>query len=426
MPVWQPNSGREIKKVIYLHSLTVPDWRDIDGVSLYSGRSYAVARRDLPSVHIQSFHPGEDYLEYRRDFLGYGEIEQIKIARGEGSYLVEQLLNDKKLMDWLKNEFCDEYTVLEPFVVTELEERVAEQLRVPILGNPNQLRRFGEKSAFRQLVSSLGLRVVPGIEYLRDEKDFLDAVFHLFQMGAGQVVVKGDEGASSAQNLFLTNKPGWEQKVKRFLMDKGFKSGVVEICVDLALSPSKHFSCQNGDIIEYQGPWEQRLTGPNRVFDGAKFPAGSIAEPEINELNQQGLALAKKMNELGVQGPIGFDAGLLKGKPGRREICWFEANLREGGVTIPIRCLHELDAKDKPALVQNWKMRALKRASFGDLVKKFRPHLFSMKKRQGIIFINPGCLQMGMIQSIIVASTPREIEKYRQILQKGLRNLRNA
>ncbi|MFZ5365527.1 MAG: hypothetical protein ACOZBH_05040 [Patescibacteria group bacterium] len=408
-------------KQLYVHAISDKNWSGIHSVEKYEFRVIVSAPKDQENIYVFSEAPDEEYLAYRRDYLGYQiDQEQFFVASGHGRHLAERVLNDHPLVERLKG-MLPQGSIMDTFTVGPAEERLAERMGMRLIGKTADAN-LGSKSNFRRLVKQSGFQVAPGHECLTSSLEVIGAAAELFDRGARRVVVKGDFGASSSQNQLFESDENWVEKVERFLDDISFSGGVVEEWIEnVEISPSTHYQL-NGRAVQQPGPWEQVLRGRNRVYAGATYPA-RVSQKLAREIKRQGLAIAGLFSDLGVEGALGFDCVVTNSG----QIIWSEANVRKGGVTF-IRDF---------AVVQNvidrviWGLdlvdERLMNMSFGEVLKKTKPLLFrstdSDSQKEGVVFYNVGCLSKGKIQLIIVAKTVEEAQFYWTMLNRKMFDL---
>jgi len=401
---------------VYAHAISNPNWEGIHAVARYEARILVCSRKQGKIVFVFSDQPDADYLKYRKKYLGYDKEETIIVTTGKGSHLAERLLNDSATLRKLKKLLPRE-TILDTFTIGPLEEKLAQALGFKLIGSASN-EALGCKSQFRQIAKSADLHVARGFEFLTSINEVISAAQELFKRGAKFIVVKGDYGASSAQNQKFTNEPGWQNKVQEFCERIGFESGVVEEWMeDIVISPSIHFFL-NGRVIEQKpGPWEQILKEANKVFAGAKYPA-DIPKQVAAKIRGQGSILAAAYSKLGLEGPLGFDTVVH----GNNNISWIEANARRGGVTF-IRDFAEVqDVLHKVVWGLDLKNPRLAKMTFKQLLEKTKPLLYhhAEKEKGGIVFYNVGCMSQSKIQVIIVADTKEEAQYYWTVLNQRL------
>ena len=411
-----------IGPIVYAHAISNPNWIGIHAVQRYETRILVCSRREGQNIFVFSEKPDSDYLKYRSEYLGYDDVDEtILVPNAQGTHLAERIMNDPAIIKTLR-EMVPQGTEFDTFTIGPDEEKLAQTLGFKIIGRAaNEIH--GSKSRFRQIVREAGYSVSPGFECLASPDDVISAAEALFDAGAREIVVKGDLGASSAQNERFRNSNGWKYQIGEFCTEIEFRSGVVEQWVeDTEASPSTHYELNGqGRPIQQPGPWQQVLKGRRQIYKGAKYPA-LVSKGMAREIRRQGYDIACRYYDLGVQGPLGFDSILKNG-----EIIWEEANLRKGGVTFIRDFAVRQGVLDKIVWGLDLENERLKRYSFKRVLKKAKPLLFSSsdthRTQEGIVLYNVGCLAEGKIQVIIVANNIQNAEYYWTWLQKVLFDL---
>jgi len=398
---------------VYIHAMSDPDWEEITGIEDYEGRILACVPQD--SLVICSTEINRAYLDYRNRVLGIDD--GVMFARGSGKNLAQRILNDEALMAQLKKLAFERGLILDTFIVGPDEVELARALGVELLGDPEHTWHFGSKSGFREIARSIGLQVAPGFEWQDSLEKVIQCCRDLFANGFARVVVKGDRGASSAENInFTENDEAWEIRVYQLWQGLHNKSCAVERWFeDTSISPSIHFKITDNDVEPLLGPWQQVLSGANYEYAGIMHPID--APFDITErLRKQGVRLAYEYQKRGYRGFLGFDTIIRE----NGEIIWIECNARKGGPYYPMRFAELVDLPTPVIWGRDRSSHELRKISFEDLVEQFQEQLFFREKGRGIVFYNVGLMQYGKIQTIIIASTRAEAALYWQIVEDRL------
>jgi len=400
---------------VFVHAISNPNWKGIHAVEKYEQRILVCSPRKGKVVFVFSEKPDPDFMQYRRDYLGYSGDEIMIITQGKGEHLGERLLNDRRSIGFLKS-LVPKGTVIETFTAGPTEEKLAKKLGFTMIGGPEH-EKLGSKSRLRQLAKQMGLKVSPGFEFAEDVNEVIEAAEQLFEAGVETVVVKGDYGASSSQNAKFTRSEGWQNNIRRFCYHIEFQAGAVEEWIDdVEISPSTHFML-NGKAIAEPGPWEQVLRGQTKIYAGAKYPA-QVSDEIAEQIRSQGLKLAEGYNELGYKGPLGFDTIVRQ----NGDILWSDVNARQGGVTFIRNFAVEQQLLHKVVWGLDIVDDRLRYYTFKQVLKKAKALLYDYQKKEqgGVVFYNVGCLSEGKIQVIIVADNEPEANYNWRLVNKRL------
>jgi len=225
-----------------------------------------------------------------------------------------------------------------PFVLSELEERLASSLNVPLYGPATSLAYYGSKSGSREVGTAAGVPMARGFGDLRTLTEIEDAIESL---PGERVIVKLNDGYSGLGNAILTKD---DRSLTSFsaagetwtsFTDKIAERGaVVEEFIEHRplYYPSALARVSPGGHSEVLATHDQVLGGPNNdVYQGCTFPAAPEYRAEVG-------ASARKIAEIlagkGVIGMFGMDFFAMKTDAGYAALLC-EINLRIGGTTHP-------------------------------------------------------------------------------------------
>lgn len=391
---------------VRLPSLSLEDWQGIEGLPEYEHRAFL--ETITGDVLLVSKPVNPEFLKYLRDDLGMAQDVKIIVVNGHGNNLAQRAANDPQILSQLR-DFADQGFVLDPFIVGPDEEFLARAVGMAMLGDSDIAMSFGTKSAFRKICRQQKVPIAEGFEDLFGADHVIEAVAELFR-NCDRVVIKGDYGASSAQNRVIRKTSDWPSEVRKACSEMNFKQGVVEVWLDkVQSSPSGHFFINGNEPQRLFGPWRQTLMGENQTYAGTSYPAGLTAEQE-NELWNCGMRLARAFRAVGYQGHLGFDF------MHRLNIFGCEANARKGGVHY-VRKFTKLQGIDPCKMIwgRDVKHPALQKFAgdnFNRLLDLVKDLKYSVKNQCGLAFYNDGLLKLGKIQLIIVADDQQEADYY--------------
>jgi hypothetical protein len=383
---------------IVAHSMSRPDWESISGIGHYEQRAGVVVREQDWLVVSTDVEPG--YLDYRRDLLGLRS--RALQTKAPGANLAQRIINDDTVLGKLR-EVVASGALLDTFIVGPDEERLAESLGVNLLGSASSSHYFGSKTGFRAVAQKTGVSVAPGIEGLQNLSELLLACDQLFDTGSERIVVKGDQGASSTENLVLSkNDLDWKNKVQSLFQSFHVKSCVVESWIDdVTVSPSIHFIILDSGVVPLMGPWQQVLVGENREYAGIMHPPKLTLDVQ-EKLRMQGFYLASKYFAEGYRGYVGYDAIVRENS----DIVWVECNARKGGPYYPMRFAENMGLEGQVVWGMDLCHEQIRTMRFSQLLEAFGDILFDEQIRDqgGVVLYNPGLMEIGKIQTIIIAS----------------------
>jgi hypothetical protein len=340
-------------------SLTFPEaeLEKIVGIQFYEERLLFVLlllrNPQLRIVFVTSLRVEEPIVDYYLRFI------PAEVRPGERLYLLalwdpstraltEKVLEQPDALDRLR-ELGGEDALLLTFNVTPLEQRLSEDIGVPLYGCDPSLIHLGSKSGSRKVARTAGVPVLEGAEDLHTLDDVRAAISDLVaaRPDAVAAVIKLNEGFSGQGNAIIELDglgPSLESSGTVFCADEeswatfapklAAGAAIVEELVrgpGLA-SPSVQVRIGADASTEVVSTHDQILGGPDeQVYLGCRFPADPSYRMAIQD---HGLRIAKVLAARGVIGTFGADFVVVPGD-GEPDIFLSEINLRLGGTTHP-------------------------------------------------------------------------------------------
>src|SRR5262245_16517315 len=154
---------------------------------------YATSLPVLPRIvdYWLKLVPGLDSAEASR------RLSLVSLGDGTLEPLSAKLLSRPLTLDRIRGQVADpRLAVIVPFVVTDLEVRLALALGLPIYGSDPRLSALGSKAGARKLFREEGISHPQGIDDVGSWLDVIDAIRSLREGSPGMsgVVVKLNEG----------------------------------------------------------------------------------------------------------------------------------------------------------------------------------------------------------------------------------------
>ena len=267
--------------------------------------------------------------------------------------LTQKILDRPLTVERLRRTIADaERTHLVPFNTTELEERLAIELGIPMYGAASRVASLGTKSGGRRIFAEEGVPHPRGRE-VRGASDVLDALAELDGFGVtGDVMIKLNEGVGGLGNAVLDlgasrSDVAGHLRVEggdgeRFLRELDREGGIVEQRLSGTdfRSPSVQFRIAPGGDVELLSTHDQILGGPTgQAFFGSRFPADPDYAGLICDL---ATPIAQRLAHEGVIGRFAVDFVTFRDGEGEWRAYAIEINLRKGGTTHPFLTLQFL------------------------------------------------------------------------------------
>ena len=310
---------------------------------------------DLSIVYVTALPIHPDIVSYYLSFTAEPEGARSRaafVSVGDPSPrgLSEKLLEHPEVLEQLRSHVGDTASAFVlPFMVTEWEERVCEELGLPLYGALPEHAQLGSKSGSRRTARRAMVPVLAGTEDVYTLDALEDALIRLRSAphDPRSAVVKLNNGFSGQGNaiidlatlespidrsptIFCAEEESWTT-YKRKIEAEG---AIVEELIRHpdAASPSVQLRIGPEAEVEVLSTHDQILGGPDgQVYLGCRFPARRDYRLEIQEHARR---VANILAAEGVIGSFGIDFVIVP-CDGGHETYLSEINLRMGGTTHP-------------------------------------------------------------------------------------------
>ncbi|WP_377640938.1 peptide ligase PGM1-related protein [Oryzobacter terrae] len=354
-------------------------------------------------------------------------LHLVSVGDGGPESLTEKLLARPRLLEQIRDLVPEPaLSHLIPYTTTMRERDLAIVLGIPMYGADPRLFELGTKTGCRRVFARAGVRHPAGHEDLHTREDVLGALLDLHRSGAGEAMVKLNEGVSGKGNAVVDltgvpapGAPGHTDAVRErmegmalederidvdtFLGKLDQRGGIVEerVTGDEMRSPSVQLWVTPLGAVEVLSTHDQLLGGPSgQTYLGCRFPADPAYAALITAAAQQiGAVLADE----GVLGRFAVD--FVTVRQGQEwEAHAIEVNIRKGGTTHPFLTLQFLtDGRYDPAdstfrtpagaerhlvatdHLEDPRLRGLRLTDLFDLVARSRLH-FDPSRQTGVVF----------------------------------------
>jgi PGM1 C-terminal domain len=280
------------------------------------------------------------------------------IALSDSSFrpLTAKMLERPRLLERIKQQIvAPERSLILPFVVTDLERRLAVELGIPVYGPDPDLSRFGTKTGSRRVFADVGVPLPLGFEELTGLRDVVRAIEEIRarRPACRQVIVKLDDSVSGLGNGLVTLGAGGEASARSIALEDSsisadeFYELVAErgaiaeerIVGEGFCSPSVQLRVRPDGEIEVLSTHDQILGGPSgQVYVGCRLPADPGYAVEVG---RHGHAIAEHLRDAGVIGRFAVDFVAVR-ENGSWSPYAVEINLRNGGTSHPLITLAAL------------------------------------------------------------------------------------
>jgi hypothetical protein len=343
--------------LIVVPSLTFPEaeLRKIVGIQFYEERLLflllLLRRPELRLVFVTSVRVEEPIVDYYLSFVPPearpgDRLWLLALWDPQPRALTGKLLERPDALDRLRHLAGDGACLL-TFNVSEMEERLGDEIGAPLYGCPEELVHLGSKSGARRVAREAGVAVLAGAEDLRSAHEVEKALdeLRLRAPHARSAVVKLNDGFSGQGNaivdlagdgpltarrtVFCAAEESWPSFVEKLAEQGGVAEELMR--VPGMVSPSVQMRIAPDGTFEVVSTHDQILGGPDdQVYLGCRFPANGRYRSAIQDAGRR---VARVLAERGVVGSFGVDFVIAPGEPPVPHLT--EINLRMGGTTHP-------------------------------------------------------------------------------------------
>ncbi|MCA9729834.1 MAG: carboxylate-amine ligase, partial [Candidatus Eisenbacteria bacterium] len=360
-PSWEHTSV-----VVPSLSLNQEELSKVQGASFYEERLlFSLIRLRNPRAHViyvtsHPVHP--DIVDYYLQLLpgvpsGHARqrLHLLSVYDSSPKALTQKILERPRVLDRLRRFIGDpRRAYLTCYNVTELEEALAVELRIPLNGVDPELLWLGTKTGSRRVFAEAGVAFPDGAEDLRSESDLLGALEALTRRGpVRRAVVKLNEGFSGEGNglvdlpaevpagaaghealteaLQNTRWSAAQETYPAFLRKLSQMGGVVEQFIEgtEVRSPSVQMRIHPDGKPILLSSHDQILGGSTgQVYLGCKFPADDAYRALIQ---RDAMKIGQVLARYGVISRFGIDFLLVREPGADWKAHAIEINLRMGG-----------------------------------------------------------------------------------------------
>lgn len=310
--------------------------------------------------------PGVPHSHARR------RLKLLSVQDHSARPLTQKILDRPHLLDRIRQLIHGEDRVtLSCYTVTDLEERLAEELQIPVYGPRAEHLKLATKSVARNIFRDLGMSVPEGSEHLTSSSDVATALLALARSrpGLDKALLKHNYSLAGLGNAVVELAPLQQRLEDSPQDDPALDSWVAEqlpswVCLDDGerdwATYWRRFEEGGGALEEFVAgdpcSVQVRVAGNDVAVvathdeltggqDGQTYVASRMpAHPRVTApLAEAGVRIGKRLAELGVVGR--FDVDFLASPKGGDSLVTLYAldiNLRKGHTTLPIRTLQLL------------------------------------------------------------------------------------
>lgn len=312
--------------------------------------------------HLLNLLPNSEEV---RDRIKFFHLENKKLSTNRNSSsLARRVLDCPEILEEIKNQIDPETTYLDPFLSTEVEEKLGEYFGIPVLGVSPEFKYFQGKSGNKKIFNDCLVPHAQGLSDINSLEQLYTAIETLWSENphCQKMVLKLNEGVSGNGNAILRLPIAFseflaysslERKIflKACLELLEFQSKVLDwesycaqipkgMIIEVWLDGKKKYSPSCQGVISPKGKveilstHEQILDQAGQTYLGCIFPAKWDYRQKIQSYTMR---IGKEMAKKGIIGPYAVDFMVVDGN-----IFAIEINLRQGGTTHPYQLAKHL------------------------------------------------------------------------------------
>jgi len=300
--IWIFNIGAERIWSSHLNKRSVNDYVQDKIVNCLDEMLLLMSKSE--DILILRNKPDAEFLNYLKE-IGIQIPHIFTLEKCNNEEPVSKLIyEDKKLLQSIKITLNNKKACLVPYAITELEEKIAQYLGVPVWGPPSDVAQLvNNKKYTRDIATKLGFPVTEG-KVCINKNEVLMECDRLRAAGFDEVIVKELCNASGKGMYKVENEKRLERILKWYYAND--ESGY-ELLVEGWINTKRDFNFQIvihiDGTIEYLGVSEQIMD--HLVYVGSKFyPASG----DIDKYEDYAKLVGKYSFSIGYIGYVNIDS----------------------------------------------------------------------------------------------------------------------
>lgn len=402
--------GFKTKPMVFEGSQTLKFWHGNAEEQAWEGVHLAGSSKGDLAI-VRDIDP--DYLKYWRVLMDNPKILNLKGTNPE-EYLTEVILESPEVLSAIKRDM-EPSSKLMVFFPTEIEQKLADKLGIPLYGSPEISRLYGTKSGIRNLANKARITMSPG--FICSTLDQIQKALVILGKDFDEVVIKHDLSASGYFSKKLNSqKTGDVENHLREIVGRNFVDGE-EIVVVEGWLKSKVSLCAQIEISEGQEPvicagWQQIIDS-----DGISYMGGGplmLSKKAFNSFYNQVQRLAKALKQEGATGSFGPDFLITSKDETRLEpdtSVLVELNARVPYTAFPLEIIKQVKGKIGNGFLAKH-IKVPKKTTFKQLEKILEKEQLLITKKgnkaKGVVPFNVGLLKWGTFDIVAMADFWKE------------------
>lgn len=411
------NPGFKTKPAVHIGSQTVKFFLENIEEQAWEGSSLAAASKGDVAV-VRNID--KDYLKYWGSLMDNPYVINIEDKRDLGKYLTEVILEKKNVTDLIKDNMSSNSKLM-AFMITSLEQKLADELGISLHGSPKISTLYGVKSGIRKLAEEAGIPMAPGFicTTMAEAEEAIVTLGKSFET----IVIKHDQSLSGYFSKKLDIKKIIDVKIHLDEISGGRFVEEKDIVVIEGWLKSKESLCAHIEILEGRDPiicaaWQQIIHSDGISFMGAG-PL-RLTPRAMKSLNTQVNKLASVLKAKGAIGSYGPDFLILneEEKNLEQDTCILvELNARVPYTAFPLEIIKQVKGKIGTGFLSQH-IKLSNQTTFPKIQKLLQEKGLLITEKNtnanGVVPYNVGLLPWNLFDVVVMADSWEETSQTMQ------------
>lgn len=403
--------GFKTKPAVNVGSQTLPLLHGNVQEQAWEGCYLAAASKNDIAV-VRNFDP--EYLRYWKSLMDNPYIINIETKKDLGKYLTEVILENPDITLAIKSKMKPDSKLM-VFLPTDLEQQLAETLKIPLHGSPEMHKLYGTKSGIRTLCKQADIPMAPG--FICSTLAEIEEATAILSRSFENIVIKHDSSISGYFSKRLKTKNISNVKIHLDEISGGKFIEGKDITVVEGWLKSKVSLCAHVEILQGQEPiicggWQQIIDKDGISYMGAG-PL-MLSKKAMESFILQANKIASVLQEKGAVGSYAPDFLFVEGneKSFEKDTCvLIELNARVPYTAFPLEIIKQVKGTIGNGFLAKH-IRLKKLVNFSDIQEVLLKEKLLItgkdKKAKGVIPYNVGLLPWKLFDVVVMADSWQE------------------
>lgn len=359
----------------------------------------------------RNIHPA--YVDYWNKLMGKTTIINLQNTN-PGEFLTEAILKDPKVIEQIKNNMQTNAKLM-VFLPTELEQKLADTLNIPLHGSVRISNIYGTKSGGRILAKELGISTTPGFicTSMKDVQKAITALKKTFQT----IVIKHDTSLSGYLSKKINTKKIPDLRTLLNKIAGGRFTEGKDVVVVEGWVKSKAALCAHIEIPQEKAPilcggWQQVMDTDGITYVGAG-PL-MLSKKAMKSFLEHIQKIAQALKAKGAVGSFAPDFLVTEDD----DCVFLELNARVPYTAFPLEVIKQVKGKIGAGFLSRH-IKIAKKTTYQEIEKILREKKLLITKKgdrvKGIVPYNIGLLPWGIFDVVAIAPS---FDEAKAIMQK--------